>query len=1116
MSDKDFVVKNGIVVNTAFAANSTAIYFGNSTVNTVITEANVTISNSAVVGILTGSSFTGTSANSTKLNNQIASYYTDATNMSTGTLPDARLSTAVVNTVGNFTVAGNINFTSTNTVFGSGIVVGSRSANAVIANNTVITIGNATINATINSTTFSGAANNTTYLNGQLASYYTSATNINTGTLPYARIPANIVNTTSAFVLAANLSVNAAFSVKNYLSSPYANVLVVNTSVIEAGGMRANVATITTIGAANVGTINTLNEVNVGGNLTVIGNLTVLGDSVTMSTATLDVEDLNITLAKGVVSNAAADGAGITIDGKAATWKYNHTSNSWQSNLAITPSTNNLLLGNATSLWQVSANQISGTLTTESQPNITANNASYLGGVAASGYIQSGGGASSVTIGANAYFPATNNFYLVGFRVGDNVAATTSSIWVANSLINNSITATGLTIGNSTTTASGSVSVQNVSGTSTLTATSLTVGTNTATIGTAVYSVASGRVGLANNAPAGRFQSDLAIDPTLLANNTILYQPLASYGTTAAWDRYRFISTVSANTGDASATWRQFHVGMSGVGIGAPPPAATTRKGDALYVYGNVGINTVAPARSLDIGGDIAVSGNIYIGGTTSAININGSQGTINQILVSDGSKTAWSSTINPTTMNANLISANNISVENQPTYIIPTNISAGSDKISLAINGSYGPYYGDLPIVAGDLVKYWTDTGTVIGGLTNNANYFVGGIVPGVVDTSATSFQLFATKAHAIAGTPVVDITTTGGTQTGSLKHYFEADYSQFATIKTIGGGVALTIGNTTVNAYTNSSSFSGLANNIYTYPLNQSVNTIATPTFGATTFTAPITVYTTGSASQGVIYLGQGTTRSLSYNGTKYVMPGAGLLLNGQNVLTDDVSYAPLTGGTFTGLVTVEGRQDSPILVGGSAFGGLRLQGVGGGGVACTTSGAFMSFHRPSSYGTYFGLDTDNQIAVGGWSAGAALGPMKVGALGVGTTASSTAGSIRATNDITAFFSDKRLKKDIAPITNALESVSKLNGIKYRHNEVAQSFGFEDTKTLRVGVIAQEVFDVLPEAIRPAPFDEGENGISKSGQGYLTVQYEKLVPLLIEAIKELKAEVDELKKSK
>ena len=63
-------------------------------------------------------------------------------------------------------------------------------------------------------------------------------------------------------------------------------------------------------------------------------------------------------------------------------------------------------------------------------------------------------------------------------------------------------------------------------------------------------------------------------------------------------------------------------------------------------------------------------------------------------------------------------------------------------------------------------------------------------------------------------------------------------------------------------------------------------------------------------------------------------------------------------------------------------------------------------------------------------------------------------------------------------------------------------------------MGVIAQEIQEVLPEAVAFAPFDRDENDNSKSGENYLTVRYEKIVPLLIEAIKELQLEVDIIKK--
>jgi len=120
---------------------------------------------------------------------------------------------------------------------------------------------------------------------------------------------------------------------------------------------------------------------------------------------------------------------------------------------------------------------------------------------------------------------------------------------------------------------------------------------------------------------------------------------------------------------------------------------------------------------------------------------------------------------------------------------------------------------------------------------------------------------------------------------------------------------------------------------------------------------------------------------------------------------------------------------------------------------------------------------------------------------------------GVINATGSITAYYSDKRLKNITGKIQNALEKVNSISGVEYTQSELAEEYGYNDYKP-QVGVIAQEIQSILPEAVCLAPFDKDESGNSKSGENYLTVQYEKLVPLLIEAIKELKAEVDELKK--
>jgi hypothetical protein len=133
-------------------------------------------------------------------------------------------------------------------------------------------------------------------------------------------------------------------------------------------------------------------------------------------------------------------------------------------------------------------------------------------------------------------------------------------------------------------------------------------------------------------------------------------------------------------------------------------------------------------------------------------------------------------------------------------------------------------------------------------------------------------------------------------------------------------------------------------------------------------------------------------------------------------------------------------------------------------------------------------------------------------INSLGVNTAASGTAGQIRATNEITAFYSDKRLKENIVKIQNALSLINEISGVFFTQNKFAEQFGYNDYKK-QVGVIAQEIQSIMPEAVAIAPFDMNKEGNSKSGENYLTVRYERLVPLLIEAIKERQIQINTIK---
>ncbi len=110
---------------------------------------------------------------------------------------------------------------------------------------------------------------------------------------------------------------------------------------------------------------------------------------------------------------------------------------------------------------------------------------------------------------------------------------------------------------------------------------------------------------------------------------------------------------------------------------------------------------------------------------------------------------------------------------------------------------------------------------------------------------------------------------------------------------------------------------------------------------------------------------------------------------------------------------------------------------------------------------------------------------------------TGLTVAGNVCANN--IACPSDERLKQDVHPITNALDDVERLNGVEYRwKDDVVKSRDWSNSE--QIGLLAQDVQKVAPQAVVATP------------DGYLAVDYARLVPLLIEAIKEQQHQIDEL----
>ena len=140
---------------------------------------------------------------------------------------------------------------------------------------------------------------------------------------------------------------------------------------------------------------------------------------------------------------------------------------------------------------------------------------------------------------------------------------------------------------------------------------------------------------------------------------------------------------------------------------------------------------------------------------------------------------------------------------------------------------------------------------------------------------------------------------------------------------------------------------------------------------------------------------------------------------------------------------------------------------------------------------------------VAIG--QAVATSSDVRFDSFGVGTAASGTTGEIRATNNITAYYSsDARLKENINYIDDALGKVAKIQGVEFDWTEdyIAKAGG-EDGYFVRkhdVGLIAQQVENVLPELV------------ANRDDGFKAMKYDRVVALLVNAIHELTDRVEEL----
>jgi hypothetical protein len=172
----------------------------------------------------------------------------------------------------------------------------------------------------------------------------------------------------------------------------------------------------------------------------------------------------------------------------------------------------------------------------------------------------------------------------------------------------------------------------------------------------------------------------------------------------------------------------------------------------------------------------------------------------------------------------------------------------------------------------------------------------------------------------------------------------------------------------------------------------------------------------------------------------------------------------------------------------------GGLRIRGN------ATSGDAFIQWTDSAAEAQWSTLSM-NSSGVANWTS-----KVQLTSLGVGTPASGTTGEIRATNEITAYYtSDRTFKNNIVPIENALEKLRMITGVMFDwSDDYIESRGGEDGYFVRkhdTGIIAQDVEKVLPEVV------------AVREDGTLAVKYEKMMGLIVQAINELADDVDKLK---
>jgi hypothetical protein len=517
---------------------------------------------------------------------------------------------------------------------------------------------------------------------------------------------------------------------------------------------------------------------------------------------------------------------------------------------------------------------------------------------------------------------------------------------------------------------------------------------------------------------------------------------------------------------------------LTSAGAGTLPTWSTLITGVSSITAGGAGISTSSTTgaviiQNTGVTSAIGTSGNITVSAATGAVTLNlatvGTAGTYSSVTTD-----AYGRVVSGTTTTATTSLTGVLQAAQFPALTGDITTTAGSLVTTLATVNTNVGQFSTVTVNAKGLV---TAAKNITGDLTTTAGVATLATVNTNIGTfgSTSAIPIITVNAKGLV-TAVTTATIGGGSGTvTSVAATGGTGISVSGSPITTSG--TLTITNTGVTGITGTANqvIASAGTGSITLSLPQSIGTASNPTFSTVTFGSGTTIGATPATYGSTVVSGvNGGYAGFAFTST-----------------TNNRTFMVSTAGTISGVYaqsasTWDWYFSSGVLTVGTVPGGS----VTGAVASATTSTNLSGGTVAATSGSFSG----NVLISGG--------------LGVGTSAIGT-GYIVATQDIEAFYSDMRLKTIVGPLDNALEKVNSLTGFKFKSNETAQVLGY-DGDIVHIGVSAQEVEKILPEIIRSAPI----NGNIEGGGDYKTLNYSKLVPLLIEAIKELTTKVNVLEK--